>query len=78
MPKDSPNLAPEPAGDFMADWLPRDSVAARLGVSVDTLQKWEARRCGPPPTRIGRRVLYRVDSLRAWMIEQERKPLQKR
>jgi len=56
-------------------WLSRPQVAAEVGVSVDTLQRWETRRIGPPCVRIGRKVLYRADAFREWLISRERGPL---
>jgi predicted site-specific integrase-resolvase len=62
------------AGALLGEWMSREELAAEIGISADTLQKWQSRRIGPPVTRIGRKVLYRRDSVRAWMIEQEQKP----
>jgi hypothetical protein len=53
-------------------WLSRAQVATEIGVSVDTLQRWETRRIGPPCVRIGRKVLYRADAFRDWLISRER------
>ena len=58
----------------MGGWLSRAQVAAEIGVSVDTLQRWETRRIGPPCVRIGRKVLYRADAFREWLISRERGP----
>jgi len=38
---------------------------------VDTLQRWETRRMGPPCVRVGRKVLYRMEAVRDWLREQE-------
>jgi hypothetical protein len=56
-------------------WLTRAQVATEIGVSVDTLQRWETRRIGPPCVRIGRKVLYRADAFREWLISRERGPV---
>jgi hypothetical protein len=45
--------------------------AWQLTLSVDTLQRWETRRMGPPCVRVGRKVLYRMDAVRDWLREQE-------
>jgi predicted DNA-binding transcriptional regulator AlpA len=55
-------------------WLTRPRVAEEIGVSVDTLQRWETARTGPPCVRIGRKVLYRADAFREWLISRERAP----
>ncbi|HZT26524.1 MAG TPA: helix-turn-helix domain-containing protein [Pseudolabrys sp.] len=56
-------------------WLSRAQIATEIGVSVDTLQRWETRRIGPPCVRIGRKVLYRADAFREWLIARERGPV---
>lgn len=64
---------PQPAS-LLGGWLTRAQVAAEIGVSVDTLQRWETRRIGPPCVRIGRKVLYRAEAFREWLISRERGP----
>lgn len=53
-------------------WLTRAEVAAEIGVSVDTLARWETRRIGPPSVRVGRKVLYRAQAFREWLVANER------
>ncbi|HET6378714.1 MAG TPA: helix-turn-helix domain-containing protein [Methylocella sp.] len=57
---------------LLGGWLSRAQVAAEIGVSVDTLARWETRRIGPPSVRIGRKVLYRAEAFRKWLISRER------
>jgi hypothetical protein len=52
-------------------WLNRAELAPELALSVDTLQRWETRRMGPPCVRVGRKVLYRKHAVREWLCEQE-------
>jgi DNA-binding transcriptional MerR regulator len=52
-------------------WMTRPEMAAEIGISVDTLARWETRRIGPPCVRIGRKVYYRVEAFRDWLREQE-------
>jgi hypothetical protein len=40
-------------------------------VSVDTLARWETRRIGPPCVRVGRKVIYRIEAVREWLVQQE-------
>ena len=47
------------ASTLLAGWISRRVLAVELGISVDTLGRWEARRVGPPCVRAGRKVLYR-------------------
>ena len=61
-------------GPLLGGWLTRPQVAAEIGVSVDTLQRWETRRIGPPCVRIGRKVFYRAEAFRDWLISRERGP----
>lgn len=67
----------EPAGrmPLLDGWLTRANVAAEIGVSVDTLARWETQRIGPPCIRVGRKVFYRADAFRDWLISRERGPI---
>jgi Helix-turn-helix domain len=56
---------------LLVGWLDRSELARELTISVDTLQRWETRRVGPPCVRVGRKVLYRKDGVREWLCEQE-------
>jgi hypothetical protein len=57
--------------DLLEGWLNRSELAKELTLSVDTLQRWETRRVGPPCVRVGRKVLYRKEAVRDWLREQE-------
>jgi hypothetical protein len=64
-----------PAGSRVLEgWLTRERVASEIGVTVDTLARWETRRIGPPCIRIGRKVLYRAEAIREWLVARERRP----
>jgi hypothetical protein len=39
---------------LLAGWLNRTDLARELMLSVDTLQRWETRRMGPPCVRVAR------------------------
>ena len=56
---------------LLADWISRDQLALELSVTPDTLGRWDARREGPPCTRIGRKVFYRRSSVEAWLLSRE-------
>lgn len=65
---------PEELGDsLLDDWLSRADLAKELGVSVDTLSRWESRQTGPICIRLGRRVYYRKNVVREWLRAQEPK-----
>ena len=57
--------------DLLADWISRERLARALGLTADTLSRWEARRLGPPSTRIGRKTFYRRAAVDAWIRAQE-------
>lgn len=42
-------------------------VAALRGVELSTLRSERARGEGPAPTRLGRRVFYRIEDLQDWV-----------
>jgi len=65
------DAAPEVDSGLLTGWLNRTDLARELTLSVDTLQRWETRRMGPPCVRVGRKVLYRMEAVRDWLREQE-------
>jgi hypothetical protein len=69
--KDADPTAPEVESSLLIGWLNRTDLARELTLSVDTLQRWETRRMGPPCVRVGRKVLYRMEAVREWLREQE-------
>ena len=70
---DAQQVSPEPRdGRLLDGWLTRQQLAVEIGVSTDTLQRWETRRVGPPCVRIGRRVFYRAEAFRDWLVSRER------
>ena len=67
----SEGAAPEVDTGLLIGWLNRTDLARELTLTVDTLQRWETRRMGPPCVRVGRKVLYRMEAVRDWLREQE-------
>ena len=65
-----PVAALEPL-NLLADWISREQLAGELGLTSDTLARWESRRVGPPCTRIGRKALYRRAAVQDWIRAQE-------
>lgn len=59
------------ASPLLEDWIGRAELAGELGISEDTLSRWETRRLGPPCIRVGRKVLYRRGAVRDWLKAQE-------
>lgn len=53
---------------MMVGLLDENDLAAMLGLkSTDTLATWRSRSEGPPPTKLGKRVFYRVDDIVMWV-----------
>lgn len=57
--------------NLFTDWISREQLARELRLTSDTLARWEARREGPPCTRIGRKTLYRRAAVLDWIRAQE-------
>lgn len=57
---------------LLDDWITRADLALELGLSVDTLARWETRRIGPACVRIGQKVLYRRGAVLEWLRDKER------
>ena len=66
-----PDPEPQPRS-LMRDWISRADLALELGLSVDTMRRWETQRFGPPCVRAGRKVFYRRAAVQDWLEEQER------
>lgn len=61
---------PSPSA-LMSGWISRTDLARQLGVSEDTLRRWNAARSGPPCIRAGRKIFYRRAAVLDWLEEQE-------
>ena len=61
----------ENAKPMLSEWMTRAELAAELDLTTETLCRWNSRRHGPAPTRIGRKVLYRRETVCAWLLAQE-------
>jgi predicted DNA-binding transcriptional regulator AlpA len=59
------------AEEMHAEYLDKTALCAGLGISTRTLDRMEVARTGPPKTKIGKRVLYRKDSVRVWLTTHE-------
>jgi hypothetical protein len=55
----------------MSGWISRLDLALELGVTVETLRRWESLRFGPPCVRAGRKIFYRRDAVQDWLTQQE-------
>jgi len=55
--------------------LTKNDTANFLGVSERTLDRWHTQRKGPARVNAGRRVLYKLSGLIAWLDSNEVLPL---
>jgi hypothetical protein len=53
-------------------YLTPPELAAELGVCQRTLARWHRDRTGPPRSVVGRKILYRTESVTAWLAKRER------
>ncbi|MET4129924.1 DNA-binding protein [Roseovarius sp. MBR-6] len=56
---------------LLEDWISRHDLAISLGVSEDTLWRWDAKRTGPQSIKLGRKVYYRRSTVRSWLETRE-------
>ena len=55
--------------------LSPDETAEYLATTKGTLAQWRHRGEGPPFCRLGRKIVYRIDALDAYLRELEQAPL---
>jgi hypothetical protein len=53
-------------------YIDEDEYCRQRGISVRTAQRDRQLRQSPPYTVVGQRVIYRIDSIRTWLLERER------
>jgi hypothetical protein len=56
---------------ILADFLTVEELAIELRRNRRTLDRWQVLGIGPPRTHIGRKVLYRRESVQKWLAAQE-------
>lgn len=72
----TPTVPPVAAADpvlgavIRSEWLDTRAAAARLGFTVGTMQTYRWMGTGPAFRKIGRRVVYSIDALEAWIAVQ--------
>lgn len=59
----------------LSDYLTADQLAGALGVSLETLRRWESERIGPPRVKIGSAILFRIGAVQDWLRDQETLPV---
>ncbi len=63
---------------LLDDYLTRDELAAQLGKSPRTIQRWDRLRIGPVPTVIGNSKVFRRADVQKWLDAQRREPTPER
>ena len=58
--------------DFLQDFISEAEYAAQRGVSRRTCQRDRQLRQAPPYVRFGRRIYYRIEAIREWLVKNER------
>lgn len=58
--------------DFLEGFITEEEYARRRGVSLRTCQRDRQLRQAPPYVQFGRRIYYRVEAVRDWLIKHER------
>jgi predicted DNA-binding transcriptional regulator AlpA len=61
-------------GGLLHGFLTQKQLAVELGVKPGTIKSWRKKRTGPPPTKIGKQVLYRRASVLEWIAAHELRP----
>jgi ribosome-binding protein aMBF1 (putative translation factor) len=59
--------------EIMAGFLSRAELAAQLGKSERTLERWEEQKIGPPITKLGQTPYYKIDSVQEWLRTREQR-----
>jgi hypothetical protein len=62
------------APSVLEGYITETDLARQLKRSVRTLQRLAASQSGPPRIKIGRLIFYRIDSVRTWLAQQEKRP----
>ena len=60
-----------PPADFLDGFISEEEYAARRGVSLRTCQRDRQLRQSPPFVMFGRRVYYRIEAVREWLLARE-------
>lgn len=60
------------AVNLLEGFVTEREYAAARGVSLRTCQRDRQLRQGPPYIVVGRQILYRIDSIRQWLLGRER------
>jgi len=57
---------------LLDDYMTRAELAVQLNCTERTLERWFSQGTGPAITRLGKTPIYRIASVQAWLLNQER------
>lgn len=66
------DIAEASGADFLEGYVSEEEYARRRGVSLRTCQRDRQLRQAPPYVQFGRRIYYRVEAVRDWLVKNER------
>ena len=52
---------------YAIGYLDEEQLGSMFRLSLPTLRSWRSRRQGPPFVTVGRRTLYAIEDVRAWL-----------
>lgn len=61
----------DPLAAFRGRYMTTEEVATLLRTAPETVRYWRWKKVGPPSFKVGRRVLYDVARLEAWIADRE-------
>ena len=56
---------------IIEDLISEENYAAARGVSLRTVQRERAQRTGPAFIKLGRRIFYRHEAIKTWLLTKE-------
>lgn len=59
--------------ELLEEYFTPAQLASQLNTSVRTLARWDVLRIGPPKVTVGRKILYRRDSVHKWLESREQR-----
>jgi predicted DNA-binding transcriptional regulator AlpA len=65
------------SSNLLEGYLTREQLAAALGKSIRTIDRWQTLRAGPPRLVLGKLILFRVESVQSWLKSLEQQPRHK-
>jgi hypothetical protein len=57
---------------LLADYLSEKRFAREIGHTVRAVRSWRSQRRGPPFTKIGKAVFYKISAVEVWLKTLER------